>query len=77
MQSIFPAPQLDLKFNISELRHYIQLTAYCPVEKQQTVSHEVKQIFLENGRGLWWHCSCCAGWHIITSWEEDKVWPEL
>lgn len=77
MPSTLPEPQLNLRFNISELKHYIQLTAYCPVEKRETVSQEMKQILLENGKGLWWHCSCCAGWHIITSWEGEIAWPDL
>ena len=74
-----PTPDLalTLHFDVVELKPQVQLSTSCPVENRQTVSHQLKQISLEPGNGLWWGCSCCNGWHIIVLSEEDVPWPEM
>ena len=77
MELTSPALALTLHFDVVELKHQVQLSACCPVESQQTVSQQLKPIFLEPGRGLWWRCSCCNGWHIIVLLEEEAFWPDV
>jgi hypothetical protein len=77
MALITPNLALTCHFDVAELKPQVQLSTRCPVENRQTVSHQLKQISLEPGNGLWWRCSCCNGWHIIVLSEEDVPWPDI
>jgi hypothetical protein len=72
-----PELALTLHFDVVELKQQVHLSACCPVENRQTVSHQLRQISLEPGNGLWWRCLCCNGWHIIVFSEEDIPWPDM
>ena len=81
MELAAPGLALTFNFDLFELKYQAKLSAYCPVKGMTAVSNEIKNISVGGESALWWHCSCCRGWHVLllknASWSEIGLAEEM
>jgi hypothetical protein len=54
-----------------------RILIHCPATGERVLGSNLMHFSVQEGKGAWWYCPKCEGWHVLVYEEREGTTKEL